>query len=284
MGRPKRRRPDRPANPRSGRLRAAGLAATVALGVCGVFALSVPGPRGGRGAGAGHDHPAGPHGGAVVAIDRDNRFHAEAVAGPDGSVRLYTSGRDPAQPVPVAASVVSAAARDGRDEYAVMFRPDPLPGDPPGAASRFAGRLPPAARRGRPRLVVWSLPIGGGRFRFEIDPAGDTPDPAAAEAAARAEAALHATPGGRYTDADIRANGAGPASAKFCGERPAHDHDPVAGEVVCPVSKLRPDPRFVWVVGDREYRFCRPPCVDEFVALAKDKPGEVREPDAYRND
>ena len=34
-------------------------------------------------------------------------------------------------------------------------------------------------------------------------------------------------------------------------------------------------------IGGRTYRFCCPPCVDEFVKTAKEQPGEVREPEDY---
>jgi hypothetical protein len=231
-----------------------------------------------------HGHPPGPHGGAVVAIDRDNRFHAEAVLGAGGRIHLYTFGRELTEWRPLKARTVCAAVRghDGADEYAVMLRPEPQATDPPGAASLFVGRLPPAMWHAHLRLIVWSLAIDGERFRFEIDSSNPSPDAAAAERAVAAESALHTTPGGKYQAEDIEANGRVTASQKYRGERPAHDHDPAAGERVCPVTRLRADPRFVWVVGGGQYQFCCPPCIDEFVAAAKQRPDDVQPPDAYR--
>ncbi len=221
----------------------------------------------------------------VVAIDKENRFHAEAAFDPGGRVRLYTFGRELTEVRPVAARTVCAAVRghDGADEYAVMLRPEPQDTDPPGTASRFVGRLPPAMWRDHLRLVVWSLLIDGDRFLFEIDASGLPPDPTLTERAAAVEAALYSNPGGKYREEDIRANGAAAASRKYRGERPAHNDKPVAGERVCPVTRSRGDPRFVWLIGGREYRFCCPPCIDEFVATAKERPDEVREPDFYRH-
>ncbi|MBX9582965.1 MAG: hypothetical protein K2X87_21885 [Gemmataceae bacterium] len=288
MGKRKGHRSHRPPRPEKGRWRTIGILATTIGGVAVVLALNFvnPGRRGGGDDPGLHDHPPGPHGGTVVAIDRDNRFHAEAVFEATGAVNLYTFGRELTDPRPVAARTICAAARghgNGPEEHAVMLRPWPQPGDPPGTASRFAGRLPPAAWRPHLRLVVWSLRVGGERFRFEIDAAGAPFDDDSAAKAVAAEAALYATPGGKYREDDIRANGDRPAAQKYRGERPAHDDQPAPGERVCPVSRSRADPRFVWVVGGREYRFCCPPCIDEFVATAKERPDAVREPDFYRH-
>ena len=283
MGKRKR---GRAARPSPGRWRTISIVATMVIGVATVLALNLIGPGGPakKPDPESHDHPPGPHGGAVVAIERDNRFHAEAVFDAAGSVHLYTFGRELTEPRPVHAGTVCAAVREhgGPDEYAVMLRPRPQPGDPPGTASRFVGRLPPAAWRPHLRLVVWSLRVEAERFRFEIDAAGAPFDEDSAAKAVAAEAALFSTPGGRYGADDIRANGDRAAAEKYRGERPAHEDRPAAGERVCPVSRARADPRFAWVVGGRKYLFCCPPCVDEFVTTAKERPDEVREPEFYR--
>ncbi|MBY0455908.1 MAG: hypothetical protein K2V38_01075 [Gemmataceae bacterium] len=274
-------------DPGRGRRRAVVFVAALALGVVAVFAILHLGPRRPREAveDGPHDHPLGPHGGAVVAIDRDNRFHAEAVFEPDGWVRLYTLGRALTDVRPVVARTVCAAVRGhgGEHEFAVMLRPEPQQADPPGTASRFRGRLPPALWRGHLSLVVWSLPVDGARFRFEIALSDALPAEAVVAQAEAEEAALFATPKGKYAPEDIRANGEAPASRKFRGQRPAHDDRPAPGERVCPVTRAKADARFVWVVGRQEYRFCCPPCIDDFVRAAKDRPDEVQEPEAYRH-
>jgi hypothetical protein len=95
---------------------------------------------------------------------------------------------------------------------------------------------------------------------------------------------LYLTPGGKYTEADIKANGGAVAAAKFKGIKATHDVEPQPGDVLCPISMTKANPKFPWVVGGKTYQFCCPPCVDEFVALAKEKPDAVREPEFYRKE
>lgn len=287
MGKRKGHRANRPPAPRRGRWRTVSIVLTMVTGVAVVMALNFAGPwrRAANVDPGPHDHPPGPHGGAVVAVDRDNRFHAEAVFEPGGWVRLYTFGQELTEARPVAARTVCAAVRrhGGEDEYAVMLRPEPQESDPAGTASRFLGRLPPSMRRGHLKLVVWSLPVEGERFRFEIDSAYPELDAATVAREEAVEAALYSTPGGKYLEKDVRANGPTPASRKYRSERPAHDDRPAPGDRVCPVTRSRADVRFVWVIGGKEYRFCCPPCIDEFVATAKERPDEVQEPEFYRH-
>jgi YHS domain-containing protein len=257
---------------------------TLVIGVAAVLALNLvgPGQPPATPAPESHGHPPGPHGGSVVAIDRDNHLHAEAAID-GGLVRLYLFGRELTEVRPVVARTLCAAVRlhDGEGDFALMLRPEPLETDPPGTASRFAGRLSPALWRGHPRLVVWSLPVEEARFRFEIELAHSPLEEAEVARAEADEAALYATPKGKYLADDVRRNGTVPASRKYRGERPSHDDRPAPGERVCPVSRERVDARFVWVIGGKEYRFCCPPCIDEYVATAKERPDEVKEPEFY---
>ena len=93
---------------------------------------------------------------------------------------------------------------------------------------------------------------------------------------------LYLTPGGKYTEADIKANGGMTAAQKFKGLRPEHNHNPQPADKICPISRTKANPKFTWVVGGKSYEFCCPPCVDEFLTKAKEKPDEILEPDAYR--
>lgn len=287
MGKRKKGRTGRPVRKVHGRWRTIAIIATMVSGVAAVLALNLigPGHQPPTPAPESHGHPPGPHGGAVVAIDRDNRFHAEAASDGAGAVRLYLFGRDLTEVRPVVARTVCAAVRghDGEGDYALMLRPEPQGTDPPGTASRFAGRLSPSLWRGHLKLMVWSLPVEGERFRFEIELSHSPPEEAAVARAEADETALYAAAKGKYLTDDVRANGTVPASRKYRGERPTHDDRPAPGERVCPVSRARVDARFVWVIGGKEYHFCCPPCIDEFVATAKERPDDVREPDDYRH-
>lgn len=99
-----------------------------------------------------------------------------------------------------------------------------------------------------------------------------------ADAEARA---LYLTPGGLYTEADIKANGSVTADAKFKGVMSKHDFKPKAGDTICPITLTKVNPKFTWIIGGKTYQFCCPPCIDEFVLLAKESPAEIKDPSFY---
>jgi hypothetical protein len=231
-----------------------------------------------------HEHPPGPHGGTIVAVGRENRFHVEAVFERGGEVRVYTYGEDESEVHPVEAQPVPATARRPSDptEFSVLLSPEPQPGDPPGKASRFAGRLPQELNGGRVELVVPAMSFGSERHWFSVKSEGEWHrDPMPEKVSAEEERKLYLTPGGKYTEADIKANGGIIASVKFKGFKPEHDAKPKPGERLCPVSRSKANPKCAWVIGGAEYLFCCPPCVDEFVRRAKEKPDEVKPPESY---
>jgi hypothetical protein len=94
------------------------------------------------------------------------------------------------------------------------------------------------------------------------------------------EQALHAVPGGKYTRADIELNGKIP-SRKYRGYRARHDYDPVRGDRLCPVTRTKANLDCTWHIDGQLYMFCCPPCIDEFVRLAKEHPDRVLPPDYY---
>ncbi len=66
------------------------------------------------------------------------------------------------------------------------------------------------------------------------------------------------------------------------GLKAQHDAMPQAGDKLCPISMTKANPKFSWVIDGKTYEFCCPPCVDEFVTLAKEKPDEIKPPEFYR--
>ena len=68
---------------------------------------------------------------------------------------------------------------------------------------------------------------------------------------------------------------------KFKGFKPEHDAKPKPGERICPISRSKANPKCSWMIGGAEYLFCCPPCVDEFVKKAKERPDEVKPPESY---
>lgn len=95
------------------------------------------------------------------------------------------------------------------------------------------------------------------------------------------ERALYLTPGGIYTEADIKANGSVTAGEKFKGKMAKHDMKPKAGDKICPITMTKANPKFTWIIGGKTYEFCCPPCIDEYVLLAKTSPKEVLDPSEY---
>ena len=106
-------------------------------------------------------------------------------------------------------------------------------------------------------------------------------EPMPAKVANEEERKLYLTPGGLYTEADIKANGGLTASQKFQGQMASHDLKPRPGDKICPITRTKANPKFKWVVGGKTYEFCCPPCVDEFVKTAKEQPDQVKEPGEY---
>jgi hypothetical protein len=94
------------------------------------------------------------------------------------------------------------------------------------------------------------------------------------------EQRLYLSPGGYYTVADIKANGTLP-SQKFRGFRASHDSNPQPGDRLCPVTQTKANRECTWIIGGQRYQFCCPPCIAEFVRLAKERPEQIQSPDAY---
>lgn len=232
-----------------------------------------------------HGHKAGSHGGIIVEIGRDN-YHAEAVFEKGGTLRLYTLGKDEARVQEVESQTLTAYAKASGAAEAMPFtlRPTPQPGDADGQTSQFVGTLPKELWGRRLDVTVPSLRIAGERFRLgfssgaEEAHVGDMPKKVADEE----ERTLYLTPAGKYTAADIDANGNVTASQKFTGLKAEHDLKPKPGDKICPITLTKANPKFAWVIGGKSYQFCCPPCVDEFLTTAKEKPGEILDPEEYR--
>ena len=236
-----------------------------------------------NGHGEEHGHKPSARGGLVVPIGGD-RYHAEVVFEKGGTLRLYLLGKDESTVLEVESQTLKAHVRleSGTETEPLELVSQPQPGDGPNKTSQFVGQLP-RATWGKPVVVtIPSIRIGGERLRlaFVSSPAGDgheMPAPVGGED----ERKLYLTPGGKYTAADIKANGNQVASVKFKGLKATHDVKPKPGDRLCPVSMTKANPKFTWIVGGKSYEFCCPPCVDEFVTTAKENPDEIKDPEFY---
>ncbi len=230
-----------------------------------------------------HGHAAGAHGGALISVGRGS-YHAEAVFEKGGTLRLYLLGKDEDRLQEVEAGELTAfVAPDGATGADTMtFRPEPQPGDAKGKTTQFVATLPKDLVGKKVRVTVTNVAVNGERFRFSFtneaaDPAGEMP----AKKGTDEERALFLTPGGKYTAADVAANGATVPGVAYKGVRAQHDDNPKPGDKICPVSKTKANPKFTWVVGGKTYEFCCTPCIEEFVVTAKEKPGDIKDPKDY---
>ena len=229
-----------------------------------------------------HGHIPGAHGGIIVPIGRDS-YHAEAVFEQGGVLRLFMLGSDESRVQEVETQSLTAYVKpvDGGDSVSVSLEPKPQEGDSQEKTSQFVGQLPEGLTGKAVEVTIPSLRIEGERFRIGFESTVAHAEEIMPEKVADdAERELYLTPGGLYTQADIEANGNVTASQKFKGFRAAHDLKPKPGDKICPVTLTKANPECTWIVGGKEYEFCCPPCVDEFVTLAK-AGGPIGEPEEF---
>lgn len=231
-----------------------------------------------------HAHEAGAHGGVLVSLGRDS-YHVEAIVTDSGELRLYTLGNDETRVMDVAIQELVAYVKStsGSESASVTLKPEPQPGDAEGNASLFVAQLPEALVGGAIKVTVPNITIKGERFRlgFTTETEEHSDDVMPEKVADDAEKELYLTPAGLYTQADIEANGNVTASQKFKGFKAKHDLHPKPGDKICPVTLTLANPECTWIIGGKTYEFCCPPCVDEFVAMAKTSPEDVKDPSEY---
>lgn len=230
-----------------------------------------------------HPHKAGANGGIIVPIGRDS-YHAEAVFGRQGRLQLYMLGKDEGRVQEVEQQTLTAYVKPEGIAETVSFtlQPDSQEGDAKEKTSRFQGTLPEPLWGQRVEVTIPNIRIQGERFRLGF------PSVSAAHAADAVpilgdeeSRKLFLTPGGKYTAADIVANGNQTGNQKFRGFVPTHDLKPKVGDKICPVTLTKANPKCSWIVDGKTYEFCCPPCVEEFVKLAKEQPTEIKDPTEY---
>ena len=230
-----------------------------------------------------HPHVPGAHGGIVIPIGSDS-YHAEAVIEKNGQFRLLMLGADETriQEVDVQSVKAFIKAAGETDASPIEMKSVPQEGDASGKTSQFVGQLPESAIGKAIDVTIPNLRIGTERFRVGFTTAVQQHDsgmPAAVTGAG--EQKLYFTPGGKYTQADIDANGKLSAGTKFRGFMSKHDMNPKPGDLICPVTFTKANPKIEWQVDGKKYLFCCPPCVDEFVRMAKEEPDSIKAPKDY---
>lgn len=230
-----------------------------------------------------HEHKPGAHGGIIVSLGRDS-YHVEAIVTEQGELRLYMLGSDETRVHYTDEQELTAyvrAAGNSGDSVSMTVKPQPQPGDSTGKTSLFVGRLPESLVGQPVNVTIPNIVIGGERFRLGFTTLQETHQQMPEKVADDAERELYLTAAGKYTEADIEANGRQTASQKFAGFKAAHDLNPQAGDKICPVTLTKANPQCSWVINGQTYEFCCPPCVDEFVRLAKTEPEKLKSPGEY---
>ncbi|MEX2286228.1 MAG: hypothetical protein WD648_04005 [Planctomycetaceae bacterium] len=230
-----------------------------------------------------HGHKPGEHGGIIVSLGRDS-YHVEAVFEKGNTLRLYTLGNDESRVIDVDKQTLRGFVKaEGESEaQSFTFEPEPQEGDAAGRTSQFVATLPEDLDGANLEVTVPNIVISGERFRLGFKSTPEQHDEGMPDKVVDAEEQkLYLTPGGKYTEEDIKVNGNVTASVKFKGFMSSHDMKPKPGDKICPVTMTKANPKCTWIVGGKAYEFCCPPCVDEFVKLAKETPEEIKEPGEY---
>lgn len=232
-----------------------------------------------------HEHGIGANGGLIVPLGRES-YHIEPVFEPKGVLRLYLLGADETRIQETQRQTLTAYVKPvgGRDTVPLPMESEPQEGDANGMTSRFKGVLPEPLRGVEVEVTIPNLRIDGERFRVgfsSLRPDEHTQAKMPTPASDDQSAALFLTPGGKYTEADIEANGRLTAKQKFTTFVAKHDMHPKAGDAICPITETKANPKCSWVIGGKTYEFCCPPCVEEFVRMAKESPDQIQDPKAY---
>jgi hypothetical protein len=239
----------------------------------------------GEGGDADHGHKPGAHGGIMVSLGRDS-YHVEAVIDSSGSIRLYTLGQDESRIIEVESQTLQGFVKADGDtnSTSITFDPTPQEGDSLEKTSLFVGQLPSNMMGKKLDVTIPNIRIEGERFRLgfvtganDHGPGSEMPE----KLADGEEKDLYLTPGGRYTSADIEANGNVTASQKFKGLKSAHDMNPKPGDRICPITETKANPKFSWIIDGKPYQFCCPPCVDEFLKSAKSSDEPLPNPETF---
>ena len=230
-----------------------------------------------------HAHKPGSHGGIIIPIGTDS-YHTEAIVEKGGDFRLLMLGKDESriQEVEVQPLKAYVKAVGQPDATPVELTATPMDGDAQGKTSQFVGKLPEELR-GKPlEVTIPNIRINGERFRVGFTTATEThAEEMPASLPAAEELSLYLTPKGKYTAADIEANGGVTASQKFKGILSKHNMMPKSGDRICPGTQTKANSAFTWIVDGKPYQFCCPPCVDEFVKMAKETPEQIQLPESY---
>lgn len=227
------------------------------------------------------------HGGMLQSV---GSYHVEMAQQEEGVVSVYFLGEAIQSPAPVPFEGLELEVRATSDVsyQTVVLKPTPLPNEPAGLSSRFQGKLPESVV-GEPLAARLLLRLNSRNYWVRFSEEGSHPDEATASGseptmpAPKPESVqndLFLKPGGLYSQADIDRNGGTPTEV-YKGFRSVHNRNPKKGDLLCPITSTVANKKLTWFVDGKAYFFCCPPCIEEFVSQAKEKPKSIQEPDFF---
>ncbi len=224
-------------------------------------------------------HEAGPHGGTIVEF---GKYHGEfCMDHKKKQATYYIYDGKIKNLVPLAVESFTLSIKS--PAFTVELKAEPEATDPKGKSSKFVGTHENFGKE-QPFEGTVSGKIDGKPYSgdFKEEEHADHKKSVGPESKGESkEASIYLKPGGIYTEADIKANGNTTVSAKYKGLKVSHDIKPMTGDKLCPVTLTKSNEKLTWVIGGKSYEFCCPPCVEEFVELAKSNPGEIKAPESY---
>lgn len=274
------------------------LLVAVAVALLGGGLLQWAGKEAERAPAPGSGAPVAQQGGAHIETARHSAnvqaagdYHVEAQLSAQGELTLYIYGAKEKQLLPIPATLArtgieAVAVTSGEGSQPLVLAPRPLSTDPQGMSSRFVASLGRPVKAMQVGLSL-TIPLFGQTYRLQwrpeyLIPGATLTDASMPAAVGDAEAQrLFLTPGGLYTAADIAANGRQTATQKYGSQMSQHNAHPKPGERLCPISETAASPKFAWIIGGKTYLFCCPPCIEEFVKRAKEKPASIKSPESY---
>jgi hypothetical protein len=164
-------------------------------------------------------------------------YRAEIVLGRKGIIKVYPLAADAAQIHEVEKQRLEAQLRLEGGSEATLIYLDAVPqeGDGEGKTSQFVGTIPRQLWE-KPLVVTMQMAIDRKRYRFSfpLPSGGHAEDLMPTPVPAEEEKLLYLTPGGRYTEEDIKANGRLCASQKYDLTGWTHELRPAPGEKLVP--------------------------------------------------
>jgi YHS domain-containing protein len=220
--------------------------------------------------------------------------HIEAQLSKEGRLELFIYGQKERQPYPISTlgldlPMEAEAVIPGESGTPIPLKAKPYPSEPAGTSSRFVGQFDRRSEQEQVGLNL-TIPLDDKTYRVQWRPENlvpgqlaAAPDPAMPQAVTSDTAQrLFLTPGGLYTADDVAANGTATATQKYGSQMSMHNAHPKPGDRICPITDTVANPKFSWIIGGKSYQFCCPPCIEEFVKKAKEKPQSIKAPETYR--